>query len=156
MKGNQMITRRDLAVAGLTACLTLGVVAVARSSKPLLGSSAFDWTTIEATSQKYGSKRQFFQAPTATLDELECHVTTLNPGESPHPPHKHPEEEIMIVKEGTIEALVNGELRRVGPGSVIFQASNQLHSIRNVGQTPATYHVIKWDSPGMLKAKSNQ
>lgn len=62
----------------------------------------------------------------------------------------------MIVKEGTVEALVNGQLRRVGPGSVIFQAANQLHSLRNVGQTPATYHVFKWASPGMLKAQPKQ
>ena len=44
---------------------------------------------------------------TATLDELECHITTLNPGETPHPPHKHPDEELVIVKEGTVESLVN-------------------------------------------------
>jgi mannose-6-phosphate isomerase-like protein (cupin superfamily) len=42
-------------------------------------------------------------------------------------------------------------MRRVGPGSIIFQASNQMHSIRNVGTTPATYHVIQWKSPGMAK-----
>jgi len=48
---------------------------------------------------------------------------------------------------------VNGELKRIGPGSIIFQAANQMHSIRNVGDVPATYHVIKWNSPGMLKQK---
>jgi hypothetical protein len=36
---------------------------------------------------------------------------------------------------------------------VIFQAANQPHSIKNVGDTPATYHVIKWNSPGMLQKK---
>jgi XRE family transcriptional regulator, regulator of sulfur utilization len=95
-----------------------------------------------------------FRAPTATLDELECHITTLNPGQSSHPPHKHPEEEILIVREGTVESLVNGTLRRVGPGSVIFQASNQEHAIRNVGETPATYHVFSWKSPGMAASTS--
>jgi quercetin dioxygenase-like cupin family protein len=44
----------------------------------------------------------------------------------------------------------------VGPGSVIFQAANQLHAIRNAGDTPATYHVIKWNSPGMLEKKKAQ
>ena len=28
-----------------------------------------------------------------------------------------------------------------------------MHSIRNVGDGPATYHVIKWNSPGMLAKK---
>ncbi len=65
---------------------------------------------------------------------FECHVTTLNPGEMAHPPHQHPDEELIIVKKGTVESLVNGELKRVGPGSVIFQASNQMHSIQNVGR----------------------
>jgi XRE family transcriptional regulator, regulator of sulfur utilization len=87
------------------------------------------------------------------LDELECHITTLNPGASPHEPHQHPDEEIIIIKEGTVESLNGGVLKRLGPGSIIFQASNQLHSIRNIGSTPATYHVFKWNSPGMLKKK---
>jgi len=147
------ITRRDLFVAIIAVGATLGVVTLAQTDKPIMGSSAFDWNSIEATPTKIGSTRKFFQAPTATLDELECHVTTLNPGETPHPPHKHPDEEVIIVKEGTVESLVNGETRRLGPGSVIFQASNQMHGIRNVGKVPAVYHVFKWNSPGMLKAK---
>jgi quercetin dioxygenase-like cupin family protein len=120
----------------------------------VMGSSVFDWTTLPVQKTKVGESRRVCQAPTATLDELECHITTLNPGETPHPPHKHPDEEIVIVKEGTVESLVNGMTRRVGPGSVIFQAANQMHSIRNVGEGPATYHVIKWNSPGMLRKTS--
>ena len=121
---------------------------------PIMGSTAFDWTQIPVKKNAKGETRKFFQAPTATLDELECHVTTLNPGEIAHPPHRHPDEELLIIKEGTVECLVNGELKRVGPGSVVFQASNQLHNIKNVGDTPATYHVIKWNSPGMLHKKA--
>ena len=143
-----MITRRDLLVAAIAMGSTLGAVALARSDKPLMPSTAFDWNSVQVLPQKYGARRNFFDSPTATLANLECHVTTINPGESPHAAHKHPEEELMFVKEGTIEVLVNGALKRVGPGSVIFQASNQLHSIKNVGQTQATYHVLKWVSPG--------
>src|SRR5215472_6939133 len=151
-----MITKRDSLIVLLTVCATLAIVTPGQTEKPLMGSSIFDWNTIEAKPTNVGSTRKFFQAPTATLDELECHVTTLNPGESPHPPHKHPDEELIIVKEGTVEALVNGERQRVGPGSVIFQASNQLHGLKNVGDGPATYHVIRWNSPGMLKEKPKE
>lgn len=151
-----MLTKRDLSVALLTACATLGINALAQSEKSLMGSSIFDWNAIAVKPSKVGSVRQFFQAPTATLDELECHVTTLNPGQSPHAPHKHPDEEVIIIKEGIVESLAGGQTKRVGPGSVIFQASNQMHSIRNVGETPAIYHVIKWNSPGMLKDRPKQ
>jgi len=88
--------------------------------------------------------RSFFDTRTATLEELEVHVTTLNPGKAPHPPHRHPNEEMIIVRQGTLEVLVNGEWKRVGPGSVIFNASNQLHGLRNVGADQAIYHVINW------------
>ena len=90
--------------------------------------------------------RRVVDAPTPTLERLEMHVTTLRPGETSHAPHKHPEEELIVVKEGTVLSLVGGQEHRLGPGSVILQASNGLHSIRNVGDAPATYHVILWRS----------
>ena len=146
-----MITRRDLVVAFIAVGVSLSIGVLARSETPVMGSSVFDWNGIPAKQTKTGAVRQFFRAPTATLDELECHVTTLNAGETSHAPHKHANEELVIIREGTVEVLVNGEMKRVGPGSVVFNASNQLHQLRNVGTTPATYHVINWSSPGMLK-----
>ncbi len=125
------------------------------SETPVLGSTAISWEEIQARASANGRYSQVLKAPTATLDELELHVTTLPPGQSPHPPHKHPDEELIIIREGTVEATVNGQTRRVGPGSVIFQASNQMHGLRNVGEVPAVYHVIKWNSPGMLKARQS-
>jgi hypothetical protein len=55
-----------------------------------------------------------------------------------------------------VESLVNGQLKQIGPGSVIFQASNQMHRIRNVGEAKATYHVFSWHSPGILKDKAKK
>jgi XRE family transcriptional regulator, regulator of sulfur utilization len=149
-----MINRRDLLVSAIPLGLTLGVVSLAQTRKPLMASSVFDWSGIEVKKTKTGERREFFDSPTATLDQLECHVTTINAGEAPHPPHQHADEELIVVKEGTIEAMQNGVIKRVGPGSMIFEASNELHGLRNVGQTPATYYVIKWFSPGALKKKA--
>jgi quercetin dioxygenase-like cupin family protein len=148
-----MITRRDLVVAFAAIAATLCIVAVAEQKAPIMQSAAFDWNSIPVKQTAVGSTRSFFRAPTATLDELELHVTTLNPGQSSHPPHQHPNEELVIIKEGTIEALVQGEWKRVGEGSVIFNASNQLHGLRNVGTTPATYHVINWKSSNTENTK---
>jgi quercetin dioxygenase-like cupin family protein len=118
-----------------------------------MGSAAFDWNAIPAKPTEVGSVRSFFKARTATLEELEVHVTTLDPGKQPHPPHRHPNEEMVIVKQGTVEVLVNGEWKRVGPGSVIFNASNQLHGLRNVGSEQAIYHVINWKTAATPEAQ---
>jgi len=138
-----MITRRDLTVALIAVTCTVGAYAVA-DELPLIGSSVFDWNTVPAKPTDVGSVRPFFKVRTPTLEQLEVHVTTLNPGKSPHPPHRHPNEEMLIIRQGTVEALINGEWKKVGPGSVIFFASNQLHGLRNVGTDPAVYHVINF------------
>lgn len=137
-----------LALAGL-----LAEAPDAATQEQALRSSGFDWNDMKAEATKVGAVRRFFTLPTSTVGELECHVTTLNPGESSHPPHRHPEEEIIIVREGNVESFLEGQTRRLGPGSVIFQASNELHGIRNVGEGPATYHVFKWSGPPAEKTK---
>jgi quercetin dioxygenase-like cupin family protein len=140
-----VITRRDLIVASIATVLPASALALA-DSEPVMGSAVFDWNSIPAKPTEVGSVRSIFKARTATLDELEMHVTALEPGKTSHPSHRHPNEELIIVKQGTVETLSNGEWKRVGPGSVIFNASNQLHGLRNVGADEAIYHVINWKS----------
>ena len=96
-------------------------------------------------------RRDVMRAPTPTLDELEMHITTLNPGQVSHPPHQHVEEELLIIRDGEVETLQNGVAIRSGPGSIVFNASNEFHNIRNVGTTPVTYHVINWRVSGAKK-----
>jgi quercetin dioxygenase-like cupin family protein len=108
-----------------------------------LGAAVFEWSQLDAKPTKSGERRNVFDAPTATCNHLECHITTLNPGEVAHPMHRHSDEEIVVVKEGTLEVTIAGKVQRAGPGSVIFYASNVEHGMRNAGTTRATYHVFR-------------
>jgi quercetin dioxygenase-like cupin family protein len=150
-----MITRRDLIVAAVAIAAGAGVqAAVQQSSTSVLGSTVFDWTAMADKPTNVGSVRSVVRQRTATLDELEMHITTLKPGLSSHDPHQHVNEELIIVREGTVETLSNGSWTRIGPGSIIFNASNQLHAIRNVGTAPAVYHVINWKPPAGTPAQA--
>ena len=147
----KLLRPRDLVIAAISVSATMAAVAAA--PRAVLPSTAFDWESVPVRKTEVGSVRQVVRSPTATLDELEIHITTLDSGRTSHAPHQHPNEELLIVKEGTVEALVNGEWKKLGAGSVIFQASNQLHGIKNVGTGPATYHVVNWSSPGTKTKK---
>jgi quercetin dioxygenase-like cupin family protein len=139
-----MLSRHDLAVGLIAVSGTLGALAAVNAAKPIIGESVYDWKALTVRKTEVGEVRSVVNGPTATLENLEMHVTTLDPGKASHPPHKHPNEELVILDTGTVEALVNGEWKRLGPGSVIFNASNVLHGLRNVGDTPAQYHVINF------------
>ena len=118
--------------------------AAAAPGAQVMGSKVFDWNAMVDKPNKTGSVRSVCSSPTATLENLEIHISTLNPGLMSHPPHKHPNEELIIVRQGTVETISNGEWIRVGPGSVIFNGSNQPHGFRNVGTEPAIYHVVNF------------
>jgi quercetin dioxygenase-like cupin family protein len=126
----------------------LGAAATLVAQKPALHSTVFDWTTADTQPNAWGAVRQVMRDRTPTLDELEIHISTLKPGQSPHAPHQHQHEELLILKEGTLETFQSGTTRRVGAGGIIFQASNEMHNVTNVGQTPAIYYVIGWTIPG--------
>lgn len=144
-----MLTIKVCVIA--TTAAVLSSLATLAAQKQEQKSTVFEWATLEAKPRQTGTRRDVMRAPTPTLDELEIHVTTLNVGQVSHQPHQHLEEEILIVQEGTVETLQNGKPSRLGPGSIIFHSSNDLHNIRNAGTTPATYHVIQWRVPGAAK-----
>jgi quercetin dioxygenase-like cupin family protein len=143
----KLLTRRDLVIAFVSVLGTCCAFALADQKPAVLGWTVIDWNSVPAVKSDVGETRQFIRQPTATLDQLEIHATTLNPGLQSHPPHKHANEEVIIVDRGTVEAFGEGKWTRVGPGSVIFNASNTLHAIRNAGSGPATYHVVSFVTP---------
>ncbi len=108
-----------------------------------MGSMVFDWTKLIATKTANGERRSVVDRPTATMTTFESHVTTLEGGKVPHAAHRHPDEEIIIVKEGTMEVTINGKTEQAGEGSMFFFASNDLHGMKNTGSTRATYFVIR-------------
>lgn len=117
--------------------------AAEKSGESTLGASVFAWDRLTAKPTKTGERRDIVNSPTLTWANFEAHATTLRAGEVPHTPHRHPDEEIIVVKDGTMEATINGRADRGGPGSIFFFASNEEHGLKNVGDTLATYYVIR-------------
>jgi quercetin dioxygenase-like cupin family protein len=151
-----MVTVRTAALcAAVVAAAGVAVATQTPAKEGLLMKSAlFTWDSVPEKPTEQGARRGVFAAPTATLDELEYHTTMLKPGGSPHPPHTHKNEELIIVKEGAVEAYVNGEWKLAPTGSLIFFASNVPHTVRNTGTVPATYHVVNWAALGTKPPKA--
>jgi quercetin dioxygenase-like cupin family protein len=150
-----MITRRELAIACLASMTTLAVAWAQTKDQPkqIIKSAVFDVENLPSKAGKVGSQKSLFNGKTAMLDSFECHTSTVNAGQEVHGPQPQFEEELIIVREGTVQTVVDGKTVRVSPGSVIFAASNDPHGVKNVGETPATYYVIKWTAGGATAGK---
>jgi len=110
----------------------------------MLGSTFVDWAMLPQRMTATGIYRAAFDSPAPTVERFELHVSTLHPGQTPHVPHCHPWEEILILKEGRVEVSINGALSEAGPGGVIFFAANDVHTVVNRSPEPATYYVINF------------
>jgi mannose-6-phosphate isomerase-like protein (cupin superfamily) len=89
-----------------------------------------------------GTQRRVMSGTLPTGEFIEIHETMLPAGRTPHAPHRHPNSEWLFIQSGTLEYNDNGSIVPVGPGDIVFSASNVMHGLNNVGTTDATYIVF--------------
>lgn len=89
----------------------------------------------------------FLEGTAPALDYLRIHATTQYKGAKASPAHVNKErEELVIVKEGTMKATVNGKTRVLGAGSVVLIMPGQMQSFENIGDGPLTYYSMQYKS----------
>jgi XRE family transcriptional regulator, regulator of sulfur utilization len=140
---------RSLAIPAVAiAAILVAIAAIAAQTQapaaPMTKSMMWTWEDLKPNPTKVGARREVARFPTTNLAEFESHITTLNPGEKSHDPHTHVNEEVLILREGTAEAYVNGEWKPMTTGSMVLMGSMVPHAIRNSGKTQCTYYVINW------------
>jgi mannose-6-phosphate isomerase-like protein (cupin superfamily) len=138
-------TRRDLR-------LLLPALAAARASAqssdnsveklPRLGTKAYIFNELPETTNGQNKQRRLFTGKTHTGFKLESHESDIAPGEVNHPPHQHLREEMMLIREGTMELTISGHAMRLGPGDVGYIGSNEIHNAKNVGTVRAQYFIV--------------
>jgi mannose-6-phosphate isomerase-like protein (cupin superfamily) len=95
-----------------------------------------------ATLDNGGLQRRVMSGTLPTGEFIEIHETMLPAGKTPHPPHRHPNSEWLFIQSGTLEYNDDGTIVPVGPGDIVFSASNVMHGLHNVGTADATYIVF--------------
>jgi len=136
-----MANRRDLLkLAGVPA------FAAFAAAGPKLPNATLSPDKAKLTREEFGDLRIYFDGPTEQVKSMTAGSLLLKPGKSPHPPHTHPEEEFMVITEGTGEISMDGKITKVAPGSMMYAAAGRLHGIVNTGKTPLLFYFYKWQA----------
>jgi mannose-6-phosphate isomerase-like protein (cupin superfamily) len=140
---------------GLTLILAAGwsfrEVAFALDGPKQLTSATINLDQVEMVSasdkgQTVGKIGVYLTGDTPASNKFVTGRFTLPAGKSPHDPHTHPEEEVMIIESGHGEILCDGKTTKIGPGSVMYTAPNAQHGITNTGDEPIVFYFVKWES----------
>lgn len=135
-----MANRREMMAVLGSAMFALGG---ARASAAV-ADAVVDPAGGKLTREPFGDLRVYYSGSTEQLELMEAGSLELKAGMTPHPPHKHPEEEILLVTEGNGEISLNGKVTKCGPGSMMFCAADHMHGIVNTGKTTLTFFYFKW------------
>lgn len=107
---------------------------------------------------KFWQPFQIFKGTVKGLSKLSCHASMLVSGHSPHKPHRHQEEELLLLLSGQVDIILpdasdkEGKVRRpLKVGEFVYYPRYFAHTIVTTGDSPANYLMFKWHS-----ARQNQ
>jgi mannose-6-phosphate isomerase-like protein (cupin superfamily) len=101
---------------------------------------------FEDKGQPVGTNGVYFSGDTPASTKFVTGRFVLAPGKTPHAPHTHPEEEVMIIESGHGEIFCDGKTTKIGPGSVMYTTPNAPHGVTNTGEESLVFYYVKWES----------
>ena len=128
-------SRRDLA-------LLIPALAAAQQTPKGLPSRVFKYDDLPVRVNGENKSRAVMKGETHAGFPIELHMTELGPGQAPHGPHKHVHEELLMLKDGSLDVTISGQTTHITAGSIVYVASNEMHGWRNPGTDRAQYFVI--------------
>jgi quercetin dioxygenase-like cupin family protein len=81
-----------------------------------------------------GSSHQFVGADNGDVN-VSVFLLSAQPGRGPGP-HRHPYDEVQIVREGRGVWNVNGQEFEAGAGDILVVKAGEIHSFRCIGDSP--------------------
>ena len=126
-------------------------IAFAREAARQLSSVTINLDKLEMTGfsdkgEPVGKNGVYLAGDTPASTKFVTGRFVVDPGKSPHAPHTHAEEEVMIIESGHGEIFCDGKTTKIGPGSVMYTTPNAAHGINNTGTEPIVFYYVKWES----------
>ena len=112
----------------------------------VINSGVYKWVDAPVTKKAGSEQKTLLEGSTVDFRHFKIHATTLPAHQAPHPAHRHPDEELIIVKEGRLTVTIAGKTKTMGAGSIALMMPGDEHGFDNKSDAPATYYVMRYES----------
>lgn len=124
---------------------------------PEIKSQVVRWDSTVAKTENGKTRRLLLEGSTTFMKFFRIHATTIEPGTAPNPPHPNKDaDELIILKEGRLKITIGDKSKVLETGGVAVVLANEVHGLLNVGSTPATYYVLRYQSKAPMDAARGQ
>ena len=100
---------------------------------------------VRTSDGDWGTFYQYYSEATPIVDDVNVGVAKIRAGENaPHPPHKHAEEEYIMVTRGRGTWYLNGESFPANEGDILYARSWDYHGIQSDPDSPLDFVIFKY------------
>lgn len=99
---------------------------------------------IAVEAADWGDFYAYFTEETHALSPVLVGIAKINAGEQIHPPHRHADEEYLMVTKGRGTWSLNGVQTPATEGDILFARAWDYHGIRAADDSPLEFVVFKY------------
>ncbi|WP_024599018.1 cupin domain-containing protein [Pseudoalteromonas sp. TAE56] len=130
----------------LTAAAIFALPVSAADKSTLLTSAIVSQKDAHITHYEGGDFHTYFYGDTPLTKGAITGVAVIKPNNEIHPAHQHPDEEYLMILEGSGTWTLNGKSQPAHTGDILFAAPNDVHGIYNNGDVPLKFVVVRYQA----------
>jgi len=104
---------------------------------------------------------QLFSGGTSGAEAFSCHASALDNSVRPHPPHRHREEELLLLLAGEVDLFLPDSMPNntatsltLKPGQFVYYPAGFAHTLQTSSDIAANYLMFKWHGTGAETGKT--
>jgi len=116
-----------------------------------LSSRVFTLDSAQVINEDFGVINLFTNGESSTYGtkNVTTGILSILPNNEAHPPHKHAEEEYLVITKGSGTWSVNGKEFSAQAGDLLYAAPWDLHGIFNSDTVNLEFYFVKWNNKGL-------
>ena len=138
-----------LIAASLAACSQADVNKAQSHANGAGASVIISQSSVAADAADWGTFFPYFTDDTHVLKPVLVGVAKINAGDQIHPPHRHADEEYLMVTKGRGTWSLNGVEQPAEAGDILFARAWDYHGIRAAADSPLEFVVFKYSGNGI-------
>lgn len=101
---------------------------------------------VTSDSAPWGTFFPYFTEDTHALKPVLVGVAKIDAGQEIHPPHRHYDEEYLMVTKGRGEWYLNGKTMPAKEGDILFARAWDYHGVKAAEDSPMEFVVFKYSA----------